>query len=168
VVEGTAHLTTESYVGELFERIAALEAVQAVLDTLYRYGHTIDYGLRDDWLDCFDAGGVFEILHRGQRKARYEGREQLTRFIAAHTAAPDAYHKHLLVEPRVHLGPDTEDDSYFVRVDDDADGAPVVHGFGRYRDRLVHCSDGRWRFAERVAEIDAFDGRSRPGAWART
>lgn len=34
--------------------------------------------------------------------------------------------------------------------------------FGRYLDRLVLESDGAWRFAERVAEIEAMRADVRP------
>ena len=40
-------------VQELLRRLAALEAERAILRTLYRYGHSIDYGLEQEWVDCF-------------------------------------------------------------------------------------------------------------------
>lgn len=155
---------------ELGSRLQRLENERDILQTLYRYGHAIDYGRRDEWLDCFQPTGSFEITLRGARRSRYEGRDELQMFIERHTAAPAAYHKHLLIEPVVDV---VDDDlataaSYFVRLDDDAAGAPKVHGFGRYLDRLTRSSDGRWRFVERIAEIEAFDRGGRPGNWVLT
>lgn len=151
---------------ELHRRLAALEDERAVVQTLFRYGHTIDYGRRAEWLDCFVEWGTFEVRVRGELKARYEGRATLQRFIEGHSAIPDAYHKHLLVEPTVSVdGDEASAQSYFVRLDDDPDGAPRVHGFGRYVDRLVRGGDGRWRFLERIAELEAFDSHGSPGSW---
>jgi len=47
------------------------------------------------------------------------------------------------------------------------DDAPLLRVFGRYHDQLAAEEDGRWRFRERVAEIQSM----RPGlpalAWGR-
>ena len=44
-------------------------------------------------------------------------------------------------------------ESGFVRLDESPAG-PVVRSFGRYRDELVRCEDGRWRFELREAFIE--------------
>ena len=36
-----------------------------------------------------------------------------------------------------------------------AGGKPNIMAFGRYKDRLVACPDGRWRFSERICETEA-------------
>jgi hypothetical protein len=36
----------------------------------------------------------------------------------------------------------------------DLDGRAEVGAFGRYRDRVTRGSDSRWRFVERIAEIE--------------
>ena len=36
---------------------------------------------------------------------------------------------------------------------------PVLWVFGRYRDTLVRCADGRWRFSLRIAEVESVDTR---------
>ena len=138
--------------------VALLMAERAVLATLYRYGHSIDYGLEQDWLDCFAPVGAFDVRYRGGAKPsrRYEGRDALTGFIAAHTRAPDRWHKHLLFEPVIEVeGEGARVCSYFARLDADDDGTPFVRAFGRYLDQLVKGSDGTWRFAERIAEVEA-------------
>ena len=44
--------------------------------------------------------------------------------------------------------------SMFARLDRYPDG-PGIRAFGRYRDTLVRCPDGRWRFTERLPDIEA-------------
>ena len=143
---------------DLRAQVALLMAERAVLDTLYRYGHSIDYGLEEDWLDCFAAGGAFDVHYRVGAKwsRRYEGRSELAGFIAGHSRAPDRWHKHLLFEPLVTVDGDRATArSYFARLDAADDGTPFVRAFGRYLDELVRGSDGRWRLVERIAEVEA-------------
>lgn len=143
---------------DLRAQVAMLMAERAVLDTLYRYGHSIDYGHEEEWLDCFEPGGAFDVRYRVGAKwsRRYEGRSELAGFIAAHSRAPDRWHKHLLFEPLVTVDGDRATArSYFARLDADSDGTPFVRAFGRYLDELVRGPDGRWRFVERVAEVEA-------------
>ena len=47
--------------------------------------------------------------------------------------------------------------------------SPHTHarGFGRYRDRLVRCPDGRYRFTERVIEAEAMELRGTSYVLAR-
>jgi hypothetical protein len=60
----------------------------------------------------------------------------------------------MLCEPRVEVDGDrARVDSYFARIDLDPTGS-FIRAFGRYRDTLVRCPDGRWRFEHRIAEID--------------
>ncbi len=143
---------------DLRAQVAQLMAERAVLDTLYRYGHSIDYGLEEEWLDCFAAGGAFDVRYRVGAKPsrRFEGHDDLGGFIAAHSRAPHRWHKHLLFEPVVTVDGDRATArSYFARLDAGDDGAPFVRAFGRYLDQLVRDPDGRWRFVERIAEVEA-------------
>lgn len=138
--------------------LLALLAERQILDTLHRYCHSIDYGREDDWLDCFTEDGAFDVRRRvgDTPSRRHQGRAELARFIAGHTRSPDHWHKHLVMAPRISVhGDEATVSSYFTRLDANEDGEPVVHAFGRYRDRLVRCRDGRWRFTERVAEVEA-------------
>jgi hypothetical protein len=144
--------------------MAVVEDERAILDTLSRYGHTIDHGPDEEWLDCFTEDGVWDarpgagiggaaggILCRGQ--------DELRAFIATHTHAPERWHKHLLVEPRIRLDGDAADVlSYWVRIDL-SDAGIYMRGFGRYVDHLVRCTDGRWRIQERVIECEAMEIR---------
>jgi hypothetical protein len=163
----------------LIARIRALEAERAILATLYRYGHTIGVGDEDGWLDCFAPDGVFDVRRRvvaspadpsgnfanhphpdvrgGTRPSvRYDGRDGLRRFIAQHPRPPQRYHKHIVVDPVIAVtGTVATVESFFLRVDAGPDGVPHVTAFGRYHDRMVEGPDGRWRFAERIAEVES-------------
>jgi hypothetical protein len=136
----------------VLRRLQVLEDERAILNTLYRYAHCIDYGLQDEWVDLFTEDGVY---HRRGPNIRHEGREELRKFIPTHTHAPQRYHKHVMVEPIITLnGDEATVVSYWTRLDDGPDG-PYLLGFGRYHDRLVRCPDGRWRFKERAIEREA-------------
>lgn len=159
--------TDDTTLAALAARVEALEEQQAILDLLYRYGHAIDYGLEQDWVDCFTADGAFDMRHRlaagtgsspnGQwdtTDKRLEGHDSLMKFVKAHTRAPDRYHKHVVVEPRITMdGGDARIESYFMFVHE-LEGRAEVGAFGRYRDRVTRCTDSRWRFVERIAEIE--------------
>jgi hypothetical protein len=151
----------------LSTRVARLEAERAIIDTLSRYGHSIDYGDEAMWLDCFAPAAKLELRLPGPDGARMlsTGHAELTAFFAAHTHSPDFWHKHVLVEPII-----TIDDaagtasgrSYMMRVDH-WHGDRAITAFGRYVDRLVRCDDGGWRISERIVEIESLDpGLGRP------
>jgi len=158
--------------GDLEARLARLEDERAILQTLHRYGQAIDYGDEEAWVDCFAEDGVFDVRarlpHQPNRVVR--GRAALREFITRHTRAPECWHKHLLVEPLLEVDGDLATSaSYLVVVMEYLD-EPVLRVFGRYRDRLVRCPDGRWRFSERIAEVESMrrglppfvDGRPAP------
>jgi ketosteroid isomerase-like protein len=137
--------------GELERRISALEDERSILLTMYAYGHSLDYGVEEEFLDCFAEDAVLHWAVRGT----FAGREAIRGAFRDHTHAPERYHKHLLIEPRIALDGDrAAATSYFVRIDRYDDG-PKVRNFGRYFDSFVRGGDGRWRFAERRAESEA-------------
>jgi len=131
-------------------RLQALEDERSILDTLYAYGHSIDYGLRDEWLGCWDPGAVLTWPH-----ATFTGIEEIARAFDEHSHAPEAYHKHLLIEPRITVEDDTASVvSYFARLNDSPSG-PVIRSFGRYRDTLRRGEDGQWRFTQRLTDRES-------------
>ncbi len=144
-------------IAQLAERLSRLEAERDVLATLYAYAHSIDYGDEEGWVDCFTDDGAFDIRsrvgHYGSR--RVVGRDALGEFISSHTRAPELWHKHMIVEPVIRIDGDTATASTYLFVLMDHDNRPLVRVFGRYRDRLRRCDDGRWRFEERIAEIES-------------
>lgn len=135
---------------EIYTRLRALEDERSILDTLYKYGHAIDYGLRDEWLDCWAVDAELVWPHM-----KFTGHDEIGSAFDRHSHAPDAYHKHLLIEPRITLTGDIATvDSYFARLNDSPAG-PVMRSFGRYRDRLARGDDGRWRFTQRLTERES-------------
>lgn len=145
----------------LIERLELLEDERAILQTLYSYGHYIDYGLEQEWVGLFTADGIYEIhIRHPESVIRNEGSQAIARFIAGHSRAPAKYHKHLLIEPIITL--DSKDratvQSYFLRVDE-GEGRLYILSFGRYRDRLVK-QNGRWLFKERICEVEALSRES--------
>jgi hypothetical protein len=141
---------------DLTVRLRHLEDERAILRTLYRYGHAIDYGHEQEWIDGFTDDGVFDVRNRGGDVfVRCEGRQELLAFVQGHTRPPAAYHKHLVVDPMIDIDGDAAHvDSYFARIDADDDGGKTfVMAMGRYRDELVRCPDGIWRIRARLAEI---------------
>jgi len=144
------------------ERLELLEQEREILRTLYQYGHTLDHGPEPEFLDCFTEDGVWESLPRQipsrppREFRRFESRAGLVRFFRQHTHAPELYHKHLVVEPRITVqGGSATVESYYVRIDEHPDG-PYIRGFGRYQDRLRRCPDGRWRFELRHVESEDY------------
>ena len=143
-------------------RLDALEAERAILRTLSRYGHAIDYGCESAWLECFHENATFEIRSRvrGTRMVA-TGRAELSAFIAAHTRAPARYHKHLTANALIVIdGERATSESLYTRIDADAAGVPYLYSFGRYRDRLSASVDGTWRFEERIAESESLSDRT--------
>lgn len=143
-------------VDDLVKRLELLEDERAILQTLYRYGHCIDYGLEQEWVGLFTEDGIYEIRFRQPSSViRKEGCQALAQFITGHTRAPAKYHKHLLVEPLITLESNNQAtvESYFVRVDE-GEGKPYMLAFGRYHDRLVR-HNSRWLFKERICEVEA-------------
>ncbi len=154
----------EERLAELEARVAALEDERGVIANMYRYAHSIDYGLEAEWVDCFTEDGAFDMRRRPHFGAgegqRHEGHEALAAFIATHTRAPETWHKHLMAQPRIAVeGGSAKVESFFLRLDEDAAGEPYVLVFGRYRDTVRRCADGLWRFAERIVEIEAIKPR---------
>ncbi|MGX7681814.1 nuclear transport factor 2 family protein [Jatrophihabitans sp. DSM 45814] len=144
---------------DIESRLARLEDEKAILNRLYAYGHSIDYGHEEVWVDCFTQDGVWDARRRSgsEHNTVCRGRAELAAFIRTHTRAPMVYHKHMLSEPMITVeGDHATCDSYFIRLDvvDDSP-TPRVSGMGRYRDKLRRCEDGVWRFSERIAEIES-------------
>src|SRR5260370_32799603 len=150
----------------LVQRLRVLEDERGVLATLHRYGHALDYGAEEGWVDCFAADAHYEVREPGHgtagRVRTYDGRGELAAFAARHTRAPEHFHKHVVVDPIIAVDGDRASAvSYFLRLDH-VDGERVVYAFGRYRDELGRGEDGRWRFAVRIAEVESRRARPAP------
>ena len=137
--------------------VARFEDERAIVATLYRYGDALDYGNRADFLDCFIPDAHYEVIMRlnPTEGFSYDGHEQLTTYFNGHTHAPDAFHKHVTVNPMVTIEGDAADvQSYFLRVDSPAAGPAVVLASGRYVDRFERGDDGGWRIRSRRCEVE--------------
>jgi hypothetical protein len=145
------------------ERLAALEDERAILQLLYAYAHSIDYGPEAAWVELWTEDAElsydFDVARsRGlteRENMSFVGREQIAGFWQRHTHAPDRYHKHFMVEPRIVIDGDSATvDCYYAKLDESPDG-PRMSSFGRYRDVLRREVDGRWRFASRQGQTEA-------------
>jgi len=145
-------------VAALAERVARMEDEREILATLYTYGRALDYGDRGGFLDCFtpDADYVVEMRVGAEGNFRFHGRDELGAYFDGHTHAPDAWHKHVTVNPSVSSAGDTATaTSYFLRVDSAPTSGPAtVLASGRYTDELVRADDGKWRIRSRRCEVE--------------
>lgn len=143
----------------LEHRLHLLEDRRDILRTLHAYGHCLDYGDEAGFMDCWTADAA---LGWSMYPEPLRGHARIREGFHRHTHAPDAWHKHMLAEPQVTLqGDSARVRSMFLRLDPYPDaGGPEIYAFGRYIDTLVRCADGRWRFAERIVEKEAFRGES--------
>jgi ketosteroid isomerase-like protein len=132
---------------------------RAVLRTLHEYAHAMDAGDEAAWVDCFAPDAVFDVVEvvGGRRVHREEGHGDLARYVGAYPKPP-RFRQHVMVDPLVEVrGEEATVAAYWLLLArDDADGTPQLVAFGRYRDRLVRdARDGRWRIADRSAEVQA-------------
>ena len=142
------------------ERLRLLEDESAILQTMHAYAHCLDYGDEAGFMDCWHEEATLHWSSRGAQKGHAAIREGFN----WHTHAPAAWHKHFMVEPRITVEGDRATvESMYTRLDRYEDG-PKFRSFGRYRDVLVRCKDGRWRFMERRAGQEALRAPSTSGA----
>jgi hypothetical protein len=86
----------------------------------------------------------------------FEGHQQLGAYFDGHTHAPEAFHKHVTVNPIVLTAADgwAEVHSYFMRVDSPVPGPAIVLAAGRYIDQFQEGDDGKWRIRERRCYVE--------------
>jgi 3-phenylpropionate/cinnamic acid dioxygenase small subunit len=148
---------TTNDLDSVLRRLAQLEDERAIQQRLYTYGHSIDYGLEADWVDCFTEDGVWDVRQRVKTNHHIycSGRAELAKYITTHTRAPMKWHKHLLMELKIDLdGDSARVDSYFLRVDQKEGARSEIVAMGRYRDTMVRDADGQWRIKERICEVE--------------
>jgi hypothetical protein len=141
---------------DVLARLKVLEDERAILRTLYRYGHSIDAGEEEAWVDCFTEDGRFFAHGRHPTHTALDvtGRTALRAFIAEHTRRPYLFHQHGLIEPLIDLDGDRATCVSYLTVLMEHEGRPVQRVFGRYLDQLERGADGVWRFRVREAAID--------------
>ncbi len=149
---------SEPTIETLLERIEHLEAERAIVDTMYAYGTSLDYGDRDRFLACFtpDADYVVDMRSDATAGFTFHGHDELDGYFNGHSHAPDAWHKHVTTNPSVSVeGDRASASSYFVRVDAGAEPGPaMVLASGRYLDEFVRSDDGTWRIRTRRCEVE--------------
>ena len=145
-------------IDDLVARLQHLEDDAAIRSTLYAYGAAIDYGDREQFLDCFtpDADYVVTMRLSGPGSGlQFHGVDELGAYFDGHTHAPAAWHKHVTTNVSIALAGDTATArSYFLRVDAASEAGPAtVIASGRYEDTLVR--DGQvWRIRSRRCEVE--------------
>lgn len=133
---------------------------RAIAAVMNRYCQALDAARVADWLDCFTADALFEVLlPNGETYVRLEGQADFARFGAALRDRPG--HKHVYATPVLEVDVDAGEarvTSYFLMFAGDP-GQAMVSSFGRARDRFVKRG-GRWKIHERRLQTDGMN----PGA----
>jgi 3-phenylpropionate/cinnamic acid dioxygenase small subunit len=130
---------------------------RSILRLLHGYAHAMDQGRESEWVDTFTPDAIFDVVEvvGGVRVHREEGRGDLAAYVAAYPKPPQ-FRKHVVMDPIIEVDGDVARvEAYWLLLQrDDAFGMPVLAAFGHYHDRLVKAG-GRWRIAERMAEVQA-------------
>jgi ketosteroid isomerase-like protein len=154
---------------QLRSRVQLLEDERAILAALHSYGHAIDYGDEERYLDLWTDDAAFDARGRspGDVTRVVRGREALADFAARFSRPPEGWHKHLVIEPLIEVEGDSASATSYFAVLREEGSQPILWVFGRYRDTLVRCADGRWRFSLRIAEVESVDTRYSSLAFVR-
>jgi hypothetical protein len=147
----------KSYVGNF----PAWEDERQIRHTMDLYAHAMDYGEEEVWRDCFTDDALFLVTdaQKSEEIYRVEGRERLAAYIAAYPRPPAIFAKHICSQILIQVeGQTATSESFWLAINSEgaaAGGQPNIMAFGRYKDRLVTCPDGRWRFARRICETES-------------
>ncbi|MFO0688136.1 MAG: nuclear transport factor 2 family protein [Myxococcota bacterium] len=151
-------MSLKDYVGSL----PRWEDERAIRHTMDLYAHSMDYGEEAVWVDCFTDDALFLVndAQKGFEEIyRVQGAERLAAYIAAYPRPPAVYAKHVCTQVLVRIdGKTATAISFWVAINSQGGASadkPNIMAFGRYRDRLVACPDGRWRFVERICETES-------------
>ncbi|MBI3743203.1 MAG: nuclear transport factor 2 family protein [Chloroflexi bacterium] len=130
---------------------------RGILETINRYSQWLDApGHEREFVDLFTDDAVIEIRGNYPRARRMQGRAAVEAFVAAMRSA-NQYHKHITANSLITVnGNEAYAESSFIVLDRDVRGRPAPGSCGRYKDKLVK-QKGRWRFKERVDEIEAIN-----------
>ena len=158
-MDGQSLEAESSTLEALRSRIARLEDERAILDTLHRYGQTIDDGLDQAWAELFTEDGVFLCVDRfGTVILHEQGREALAQWMRDFRAGESLLMKHCVLAPVIAITGDTaEVVSQYANLVENEDryGPPGIRFTGRYRDEMVKDAEGQWRFRQRISQTDA-------------
>jgi ketosteroid isomerase-like protein len=141
---------------DLEARLRALEDREAIRELRASYCFLVDDGRFDELVDdCFtnDALCEFCAADGSIEPLRAQGREQLRAFFSQGVAWLLREMSHTVQNHRISIEEDrASGDCYFELTATDATSGEDVVGAGRYLDRYRR-EGGRWRIAERRAEI---------------
>jgi 3-phenylpropionate/cinnamic acid dioxygenase small subunit len=129
---------------------------RAILRTLHRYCRALDYGVVDEWLDCFTEDARYEtVLPNGDAWAKVAGHAELAAFLAEYPRPPVQSPRHVMVDPVIDIdGDEASVEAAFLFLTQVPDEQPKVVAWGRYQDRLVRQGSA-WRFSERICVTEA-------------
>lgn len=143
-------------------RMQMIEDERAILRTLYKYSHALDYGPEEDYLDVFTPDGCWARVEGRQPARSFDGTAELSAMFRNHTRAPDFYHKHVVVNAVIDVdGDHAIARSYLLFVNEHPEG-PYIRAFSRCTDDFVRGDDQRWRIKSRRAELESWSDRDFP------
>jgi hypothetical protein len=127
-----------------------------IIRTMHRYCRSLDYGIEDEWLDCFTEDACYEtVLPNGDVWVQVRGHAELSAFLAQYPRPPAQAPRHVMVDPIIDLdGDEARVESAFLFLAQVPNGPPQVVAWGRYRDRLQR-QGSTWRIAERICDTEA-------------
>jgi 3-phenylpropionate/cinnamic acid dioxygenase small subunit len=149
--KGSAMTTAEATPQELAASVARTTDVQAIIDRLHAYCHTIDHGDSEGWLDCFTDDGSWAVQAvDGNLIFDLHGQGDLRGWIEETHSRNASGFQHMTLNPRVLSidGDEAVATAYYLtsRI---VDNILIMRGTGRYNDKLTRCADGQWRIKER-------------------
>jgi hypothetical protein len=121
-----------------------------IQDLYARYAWALDDRRDEEWLECFtDKGSVESSLF-----GRYEGREDLRRFLAKYQSAFNTMQlRHLNSNLVIDISGDRAEGRCYLVLYSSRRGRADINAIGIYRDQLRQI-DGRWLFASRQVTWD--------------
>jgi hypothetical protein len=131
------------------------EQFAAITNLYARYNLCSDEGDADGYADCFTEDGGLELQPLGYKVA---GRDNLHAHKLRDVKSRDGrYRRHWngclaldLLDPQTIRGR-----CYLIAYNGEPTKMPNVADVGVYEDRIVRCSDGKWRFSHRLLKMDA-------------
>lgn len=130
------------------ERLALLEAKEAIREAISNYAFYADTGRYEEWADLFTQDGVFDAGARG----RAQGWEQLIAFLKGRHGPQGPKSRHYIVNHAIQVSGNEAVARSYVAVTNE-DGDTSLFGAGTYDDRLRKEGD-RWRFVERKVTLE--------------
>lgn len=149
---------------ELAQRIARLEAIEAIKQLKAQYAKVCDDGYKPDgMLPLFTEDAVWEDTSGAF--GRFVGREAICEFFRG-VSEPISWALHYMIAPRIVVDDDLQRASgdWYIFMPATIDGEPIWL-MGTYRERY-RSEGGTWKFCHLVANIQAITPFA--GGWVET